>query len=62
MGRHLRLYDDGALDDPAVQMLIDDAVELAEAPFDAKQKRKVVIRLEAQKQRPRRPAARAAKC
>src|SRR5437763_11219271 len=62
VGRHLVLHDDAPLNDPDIRVLIDDAVALAETPFDAKRPRKLLIRAVAEKQRARRPAKRAAKC
>src|SRR4051812_27086805 len=62
VGRHLVLHDDSPLDEPEAPALIEDAVALAETPFDAKRPRKLLIRTVAEKQRPRRPAKRAAKC
>src|SRR4051812_3657510 len=61
VGRHLVVHDDAVLDDPEVRALMDDAVELADAKFDGKQKRKLLIRAVAEKQRARRPAKPAAK-
>src|SRR4051794_6686146 len=60
VGRHLVLHDDAPLDDPEVRALIDDAVALADAPFDAMRSRKLLIRAVAEKQRARRPAAKRA--
>jgi hypothetical protein len=60
VGRHIRLESEKTLEEPAVRELMDDAVELAEEKFEPGRKAKTVIRLEAPKQRPRRPAARAA--
>jgi hypothetical protein len=54
--RSLVIETAGTLDDPRVQELIEEAVERGRAPFDASQKRKLVIRAIAEKQRPRRPA------
>jgi hypothetical protein len=58
VGRHIRLETIAPLDDPAVKELIEDAIELNETQFEAGQKRRIVIKLEAPKQRPRRPAKR----
>jgi hypothetical protein len=55
VGRHIRLEDLTPFDDPAVRELMDDAIELNEVQFDPKRPRQVVIRMEAEKQRPRRP-------
>jgi hypothetical protein len=54
--RSLVIESARTLDDPRVQELMEEAVERARAPFDASQKRKLVIRAIAEKQRPRRPA------
>jgi hypothetical protein len=59
-GRHLVVHDDAALDDPDVRTLIDDAVAFANATFDARRERKLLIRAVSDKQRARRPARRAA--
>jgi len=53
--RSLVLESAGTLDDPAVDDLIAEAVERALAPFDFTQKRKLMIRAVAPKQRARRP-------
>ena len=55
VGRHIRLASAATLDEPAVETLIDDAVELNDEQFDPARSRTVEIRLEAPKQRPRRP-------
>jgi len=62
VGRHLVLHDDTPLDSPEVHALIDDAVALADSPFDAQRPRKLLIKAVAEKQRARRPAKRAARC
>jgi hypothetical protein len=62
VGRHIRLSSAETLEEPAVRELMDDAVELAEEKLEPGRKAKIVIRLEAPKQRPRRPSARAARC
>jgi len=54
--RSLVLESAGTLDDPRVGELIEEAVERAAVPFDFSQKRKLMIRAIAAKQRPRRPA------
>jgi hypothetical protein len=56
VGRHIRLESAATIDEPAVRELMDDAIALNMEPFDPKRPRKIVIRLEAPKQRPRRPA------
>jgi hypothetical protein len=53
--RSLVLESAGTLDDPAVDDLIAEAVERTLAPFDFTQKRKLMIRAVAPKQRARRP-------
>ena len=60
VGRHLVLHDDATLDEPEVRALIDDAVALADGPFDPMRPRKLLIRAVAEKQRARRPAAKRA--
>ena len=54
--RSIVLESAGTLDDPAVEELIAQALERARVPFDFSQKRKLMIRAVAAKQRPRRPA------
>lgn len=54
--RSIRIESAGTLDDPAVDDLIAQALERAAVPFDFSQKRKLIIRAIAEKQRPRRPA------
>jgi len=54
--RSLVLESAGTLDNPAVEDLLAEAVERSAAPFDFTQKRKLMIRAAALKQRPRRPA------
>jgi hypothetical protein len=56
IGRHIRLTDAKALDDPAVRELMDDAMELAEVPFTRGQKSKIVIRMATEKPQRRRPS------
>jgi hypothetical protein len=58
VGRHIRLESAATIDEPAVRELMDDAIALNMEQFDPKRPRKIVIRLEAPKQRPRRPAQR----
>jgi hypothetical protein len=55
MVRHIVLEDAATLDAPAVQALIDAAVERAVTPLDASAKRRVVIKSIASRRRPRRP-------
>jgi hypothetical protein len=54
--RSIVIESAGTLDDPAVDELIEEAMERAAVPFDFAQKRKMLIRAIAPKQRPRRPA------
>jgi len=54
--RNIKIESAGALDDPAVEELIAEALERAVKPIDSSQKRKLVIRAIAEKQRARRPA------
>jgi hypothetical protein len=54
--RHIKVPDEKLLDEPAVRELMDDAVELAGAEFVSGRPRKMMIRMVAEKQRPRRPA------
>lgn len=61
VGRHINLDTPEMLDEPAIRELIDDAVELNDTQFDPAKPRKVVIKLEAPKQRPRRPVKNPAK-
>jgi hypothetical protein len=53
--RSIVLESVGTLNDPAVEDLIEEAVERAEVPFDPAQKRNMMVRAIAAKQRPRRP-------
>jgi hypothetical protein len=55
VGRHIRLTHAATLEEPAVEELMDDAVALADVQIEAGQKPKIVIRMVAQTQRPRRP-------
>jgi hypothetical protein len=52
--RHIKVPDEKLLDNPGVRELMDDAVELAGASFGGGPG-KTVIRMVAEKQRPRRP-------
>lgn len=54
--RSIVLNSAEALDHPAVEDLIAEALERAVVPFDFTRKRKLMIRAVAEKQRPRRPA------
>jgi hypothetical protein len=45
VGRHIRLTDAAPLEDPAVEELIRDAVELADVRIERGQKAKIVIRM-----------------
>jgi hypothetical protein len=48
------------LDDPAVAALMHEAVARARVPFDPKGAHRLIIKSVSAKQRPRRPAAKAA--
>jgi hypothetical protein len=54
--RSIMIESAGILEDPAVEDLIAQALERARVPIDFSQKRKLIIRAIAEKQRPRRPA------
>jgi len=54
--RSIMLENAGTLDDPAVVDLMEQALERAAVPLDVTQKRKLIIRAIAVKQRARRPA------
>ena len=54
--RSVRL-EDGTLDDPEIQQLMDLALARAKVPIDRSQRRRLVIRSVAAKQRARRPRA-----
>lgn len=58
VGRHIRLTDAAALEDPALGELLGDAVELADVPIEPGQKSKIVIRLVAKTRRPAQSAPR----
>jgi hypothetical protein len=53
--RSIRLESAATLDEPETRELINTALYRAKVPFDAKQKRRLVIRAISKKQRPRRP-------
>jgi hypothetical protein len=53
--RHVRLHNGGALDDPAIEALIAEAVSRSEPPFDPEAEQRLVIKSVSAKQRPRRP-------
>ncbi|MGB7137693.1 MAG: hypothetical protein WBD46_20570 [Acidobacteriaceae bacterium] len=53
--RHIRLDNGAMIDDPAVQDLIAQALELAGNPIDPAQPRRLIIRSVSAKQRSRRP-------
>ena len=52
--RHIRLDGAATLDKPAVRALIAQAIESADVPFDRKGRRRMIIRMIATRQRPRR--------
>lgn len=54
--RHIKLARAAVIDDPGVQDLIAQALELAEIPIDPAQPRRLIIKSISAKQRPRRPA------
>jgi len=55
--RHIKLKSPGMIDDPAVQELIAQALELSGKKIDASQPRRLIIKSISAKQRPRRPRA-----
>ncbi len=55
--RHIKLKNPAILDDPGVQDLIAQALELSSKKFDPTQPRKLIIKSVSAKQRPRRPAS-----
>jgi hypothetical protein len=56
--RHIVLEDIAIFEEPDVRRLIDVALARAKVPLDAKQKRRLIIKSIAAKQRPRRPKGR----
>ncbi len=54
--RHIKLDNGAMIDDPGVQDLIAQALELADNPIDPAQPRRLIIKSISPKQRPRRPA------
>ncbi len=54
--RHIKLDHGAMIDDPGVQDLIAQALELATTPIDPAQPRRLIIKSVSAKQRPRRPA------
>ncbi|MGA8531445.1 MAG: hypothetical protein WB622_17130 [Acidobacteriaceae bacterium] len=53
--RHIKLRTPAILNDPAVEDLIAQSLELAAAPIDPSQPRRLIIKSVSAKQRPRRP-------
>jgi hypothetical protein len=53
--RHVVLTDPGILEQPAVKRLMALALKSAKRPLDSKQRRRLIIKSIAAKQRPRRP-------
>ncbi len=53
--RHIRLLAVSDLDEPEIEALIEQSIELADPPFNKKQKGYMVIKSISAKQRPRRP-------
>ena len=58
--KHIVLDSPDALSDPAVKDLMQQALELAKVPFPAKGEHRLIIKSVSARQRPRRPAAKAA--
>jgi hypothetical protein len=56
--RHIKLDNGAMIDDPGVQDLIAQALELASNPIDPAQPRRLIIKSVSPKQRPRQPASR----
>ena len=54
--RHIKLDNGAMIDDPGVQGLIAQALELVDKPIDSGQPRRLIIKSISAKQRPRRPA------
>lgn len=54
--RHVRLESADDVDEPEIEALIEQSKEIANPPFDPKQKSYLVIKFISAKQRPRRPA------
>ncbi|HEX4810975.1 MAG TPA: hypothetical protein VH325_18700 [Bryobacteraceae bacterium] len=57
VAKHVVLEHESAIDDPAIQELMRQAIERAVVPFDRSAKHRLIIRSVSAKQRPRRPAA-----
>jgi hypothetical protein len=56
VARHVRLSSPAALDDPAIEALMREAVTRAVVPFDPMGAHRLIIKSVSAKQRPRRPA------
>jgi hypothetical protein len=56
--RHIKLANGAMIDEPAVQDLIAQALELSDKTIDPTQQRRLIIKSISAKQRPRQPAAR----
>lgn len=54
--RHIKLDNGAMIDDPGVQNLVAQALELAGKPIDPTQPRRLIIKSVSKKQRPRRPS------
>ncbi len=54
--RHIKLDNGAMIDDPGVQDLMAQALELAASPIDPAQPRRLIIKSVSAKQRPRQPA------
>jgi hypothetical protein len=53
--RNARLLSEADFDNPHLQALMDDAIQLSEVRVYPRQKRRLIIRSVSAKQRPRRP-------
>ncbi len=61
VAKHIVLPTPSALDEPAVQALIEEALTRAKVPLDPANAHRIIIKSVSAKQRPRRPAEIAAK-
>jgi hypothetical protein len=61
VARHIVLPNPSALDEPAIQALIEEALTRAKVPLDPKTAHRIVIKSVSAKQRPRRPPETSAK-
>jgi hypothetical protein len=60
VARHVVLPDAGALEDPRLRQLMEEAKRLAKVPLRADTVHRVVVKSVSAKQRPRRPAVKSA--